>query len=127
MLCEGLEKGAESDGFEGRFTWCAHRSRIWRFLAVEIPTRQLTLTEFEYHAKKCPACGATLEIIEGHWVLRDCALCAWCRRWFALPRAKENVEGLGEFHQIAVTGTGCAECGGAPGAHAPNCQWRGGN
>jgi len=50
--------------------------------------KQVTLTAFEYKAKKCPACGASLEIIEGHWLLRDCALCAWCRRWFALPAQK---------------------------------------
>jgi hypothetical protein len=47
--------------------------------------RQITLTAAELAQKICPCCGASLEIISGHWLLRDCALCAWCRRWYALP------------------------------------------
>jgi hypothetical protein len=48
-------------------------------------TKQIVLTAHELAAKRCPACGASIEVISGHWLLRDCALCAWCRRWFALP------------------------------------------
>jgi hypothetical protein len=52
--------------------------------------KQIVLTAHELEAKRCPACGASIEIISGHWLLRDCALCAWCRRWFALPEQKEQ-------------------------------------
>lgn len=47
--------------------------------------KQVILSADQWLSKECPCCGASLEIIEGHWLLRDCALCAWCRRWFARP------------------------------------------
>jgi hypothetical protein len=52
---------------------------------LEKQTRQLTLTLEQWNIGKCPECGADLERIEGHWLLRDCALCGWCRRWFGRP------------------------------------------
>lgn len=55
--------------------------------------QQAVMTQIDYELKRCPVCGASIEIIEGHWLLRDCALCAWCRRWFALPAAVTRVAG----------------------------------
>jgi hypothetical protein len=64
--------------------------------------RQYRLTPDEWKSKTCPECKCTLEIIEGHWLLRDCALCGWCRRWFARP-SNELAEGRGELHQVVVS------------------------
>jgi hypothetical protein len=64
-------------------------------IAIRIPNetemneRQLVLSAADVATKTCPCCHASLEIISGHWLLRDCALCAWCRRWFALPRQED--------------------------------------
>jgi hypothetical protein len=57
---------------------------------MEREPKQVRITKTEYKLRKCPFCGADLEIIEGHWLLRDCALCAWCRRWFALPEGDNS-------------------------------------
>ena len=54
--------------------------------------KQIVLSQKDFDEKTCPACGCSIEIIEGHWILRDCALCAWCRRWFALPAQREGIE-----------------------------------
>jgi hypothetical protein len=54
---------------------------------MEKQTRQFRLSLEQWTSGKCPECSADLEKIEGHWLLRDCALCGWCRRWFARPAA----------------------------------------
>lgn len=54
--------------------------------------RQVVLSAADLAERKCPRCGAHLEVISGHWLLRDCALCAWCRSWFALPEQDGGVQ-----------------------------------
>jgi hypothetical protein len=66
------------------------------------PTRQLTLTLEQWNSKKCPECGADLEKIEGHWLLRDCALCGWCRRWFGRPADELDTGTSTRFTTIEV-------------------------
>ena len=74
-----------------------------------MPDKQIVLTEYEYREKRCPACGASIDIIEGHWLLRDCALCAWCRRWFALPEIAGRNSSVQTF-QVVVEPERCDFC-----------------
>jgi hypothetical protein len=60
-------------------------ARAAQFVRQGAMDKQVILTADQWLSKQCPCCEASLEIIEGHWLLRDCALCAWCRRWFARP------------------------------------------
>jgi hypothetical protein len=73
--------------------------------------RQIVLTEAEWREKHCPACGATLEIIEGHWLLRDCALCAWCRRWYGRPEMPGENSSVQGFNVTVEPAGRCPDCG----------------
>jgi hypothetical protein len=64
--------------------------------------RQFRLTLEQWKSKICPECKCTLEIIEGHWLLRDCALCAWCRRWFARPSHELDYGSSTRFTTVEV-------------------------